>query len=443
MKIYAVGGYNEVGKNMTVLDMGDDAVIFDSGIYLPPIVELEEQERQYNEKFMREIGALPDDLILDKMDLRRKVRALLLSHCHLDHIGALPYIEHRYNADIVGTPYTIELAKELSKDINIRMKNNLKAITPNSSYLIKGKHNYEAEFLNVTHSTLQATLIALHTPQGVVLYANDFKFDNSPILGKKPDYARLKELAKEGVKALVLESVYAEQEGKTPSEKIAKYLLEDVLFTTANEDACIVITTFSSHIARLKSIVEFGKQLGRKIVFAGRSLQKYVSVASRLNLINFDKEIFVASYKNQMKKALKEANNKRNEYMLVVTGHQGEPGSILDRISREKLPFSLKKDDHIIFSSRTIPSPVNIANKTQLEKRLKSRGVRIFSDVHVSGHAFREDLRDLIKILNPEHVIAAHGDMHKLTALAELCTELDYKLGKSVHIMQNSQSLQV
>jgi len=280
-------------------------------------------------------------------------------------------------------------------------------------------------------------MMAVHTSEGVILYANDFKFDNTPVLGNKPNYQRLKELAKEGVLALVVDSLYAGEERKTPSEKIARGLLEDVLLTTTNENGCIIVTTFSSHIARLKSIVDFGKQLKRKVIFLGRSLNKYVSAANRARLVPFMRDIQLVSYKRQIDSVLKKVANKRKEYMLVVTGHQGEPGSMLDRIASNKLPYTFSTKDHVVFSSKTIPTPVNITQKAKLDAKLKARGVRIFTDIHVSGHAGREDLRDFIDMVQPMHIIPAHGDLKKLTALGELAQEMGYRLGRDCHLKQD------
>ncbi len=442
MKIHTIGGYNEVGKNMTAVEIKDDVIIFDSGIFLPPIVELEEAERIMSEKHLRKINAIPNDTILDSQNLRKNVRAILIGHAHLDHVGAVPYIAGRYHADVLGTPFTIQVLKTLMKDENTKLPNTIKEVQPNSSITIKGKNkNYTAEFINITHSTIQTSLIALHTDEGVVLYANDFKLDNSPQLGKKPNYEAIKRLAKEGVRALIVESLYASEERKTPSEKVAKSLLEDVMLGTDNEKAGMVITTFSSHIARLKSIVEFGKKLNRKIVFVGRSLHKYVSAAERIKLCPFHKDISLFSYRKQIDSALRKINKNKSQYLVVCTGHQGEPGSILDRIAKNDSPLQLLPKDHVIFSSSTIPAEINIANKNQLENRLKNKGVRIFNNVHVSGHAGREDLRDFINMINPEHLIPAHGDLSKLSALAELAAELGYSLGKDCHIMQDMQKI--
>ncbi len=233
MEIYTVGGFNEVGRNMTAVHVGDDVIMFDMGIHLPAIIELQEQENNqgtYSEGKLRKIGALPDDTILDKDGLRNKVRAILLGHAHLDHLGAVPYIAQRYRAPVVGTPFTTTVLKKIMQDDKLRIPNKIKSISPNSSFMVKGKkRSYKAEFINITHSTIQTSMIALHTPEGIVLYANDFKLDNTPILGLPPNYQALKRIAKEGVKALVVDSLYSDSERKTLSEKIARHFLEEVL----------------------------------------------------------------------------------------------------------------------------------------------------------------------------------------------------------------------
>jgi ribonuclease J len=442
LKIHAIGGYNEVGKNMTALEIDDDVIIFDSGIFLPAIVGVAERERIPTEQYMRELGALPDDPYLDKNSLRDKVRAILISHAHLDHIGAIPYNAYRYNADVVSTPYTISVIKTLMLDSNQRIKNKLVSVQPNGSYIIKGKNrSYKAEFINITHSTIQSAMIAVHTPYGIVIYANDYKLDNSPVFGDKPNYKRMKELSKMGVKALIVDCLYAPDDRKTPSEKIAKGLLEDVFFTTDNSDSGMIVTTFSSHIARLKTITEMGKKLNRQVVFLGRSLNKYVTAAKNINKAPFYSDIKLVTYKKHLEKTLKKISKNKKDYLVVCTGHQGEPGSILDRIARDKLPYNLSTNDHIVFSSKTIPTPVNEQNRQELEKRLKKHQVRIFDNVHVSGHGGREDLRDMITLINPENVIPSHGDLKKTSAGAALAVELGYSLNKNVHLMQNGQCI--
>ena len=442
MKIHAVSGYNEVGKNMTALEIGEDVILFDSGLFLPAIVGVEEREKIPTEKGMRAIGALPDDIYLEKHNLRNKVRAILVSHAHLDHVGAIPYNAYRYNAEILGSPFTMEFLKTMLQDSNQTIPNKIIPINMNGSYNIRGKSNtYKVEFISMTHSTIQSTVIAVHTPEGIVLYANDYKLDNTPVFGDPPNYRRLKELSKMGVKALIVDCLYAPDDRKTPSEKIAKGLLEDVLFTTDNRKSGIIVSTFSSHIARLKTISEFGRKLNREVVFIGRSLSKYVNAAKNVGQAPFINQIKLATYRKQREKIMKKINANKKDYLVVCTGHQGEPGSVLDRISRNQLPLKVSKDDHIIFSSKTIPSPINQLTKEQLEKRLKKFHVRIFDNVHVSGHGGREDLRDLIKLINPKNVIPSHGDLKKLNAGADLAVEMGYTMNKSVHVLSNGRSI--
>jgi len=448
VEIFTIGGFDEVGKNMTVVKTGEDAFIFDMGVFLPAVVELQEQEENqqqvYSEKKLRSIGAFPDDLMLDKLGLRSKVRAIFLGHAHLDHIGAAPYIAYRYNAPLVGTPFTVDVLKKIMEDDNIKIPNPIKSVNPNSSFFVKGKSsNYQVDFINITHSTIQTSMIALHTPEGIVLYANDFKLDDNPILGLPPNYELLKKLSKEGVKALIVDSLYSGVERKTPSEKIARALVEEVLLTIKNENSAIFVTTFSSHIARLKSIVDFANKLDRKIYFMGRSMKKYVSSAIDVGMCPFQKDIQLISYKKQIDSVLKKVDKDRANSLIVCTGHQGEPGSIMDRLSRGKLPFSFRQGDNVVFSSKTIPTPVNVANKEQLDKKLKKAGVRIFDNIHVSGHAGREDLRDLISMINSEHIIPAHGSLMQLTPMVELAKEMGYKTGKNCHLMSDGQRLRL
>ena len=444
MKIHAIGGYNEVGKNMTLVELKDDVFIFDDGIFLPAIVGVQEREKILTEKAMRQLGALPDDLYLEKHGLRHKVRAISCSHAHLDHIAALPYNAFRYRAPVLGSPFTTEVLKVLMKDSDQSIPNRIIPVKVDGAINIRGlKHSYKIEFINITHSTIQSSIIALHTPEGIVLYANDYKLDNTPVFGSPPNYRRLKELSKMGVKALIVDCLYAPDDRKTPSEKIAKGLLEDVFSSTDNKNSGMVVTTFSSHIARLKTLSELGRRSGRRVVFLGRSLSKYMAAARNVNQAPFARDVEILTYRKQLEKELKKINSRKQDYLIVCTGHQGEPGSILDRMARGQLPLKLSKDDQIIFSSKTIPTPINEENKAQLLGRLKKANTRVFDNVHVSGHGGREDLRDLIKLINPEHVIPSHGDLFKRTAGLKLAEEMGYRAGKTVHLIDNLKSVNI
>src|SRR3989344_938813 len=444
MEIYAIGGYSEVGRNMTVVKVGDDAFIFDMGLYMPAVVELQEEDvKEYNEKILRRKGALPDDLILDKLGIRDKVRAIFLSHGHLDHIGATPYISYRYKAPVIGSPMTMTVLKRIMDDERKQIPNKIKTVQVYSSIKIKGKNSeYTAEFIHMTHSIPHTTMIALHTKEGAVIYGNDFKLDNTPVMGNPPNYAALKRLSKEGVKAIIADSLYCSHKIKTPSERVARNMLHEVFSTVRNDRTGIFVTTFSSHIARLQSIVEFGKKIDRKILFLGRSLNRYVSAARANNLAEFRKDIELKTYRNQLHSALRKVEAEREKYLVVCTGHQGEPGSILDRISKNELPFQFRKNDNLVFSSKTIPVPVNIKNKEIMDRRIEKFGTRLFDEVHVSGHGGKEDIRDLITMVNPQNVIPSHGPVQMLKPMEELAAELGYSK-KQYHLLSNSHKIEI
>jgi ribonuclease J len=446
MEVCTIGGFEEVGKNMTAVKVNDDVFIFDAGIYLPPIIEIQEvefQQQVYSEQKLRKIGAIPDDYVLDKLGWRDKVRAIIIGHAHLDHVGALPYIAERYpQAQIIATPFTLALFNVLLEDNKFRPRNRQTALRGNSSMKIKGaNHEYVLEFIHVTHSTLQCVLSALHTNEGIFFYGMDFKFDNYPVMETVTNYKRLRELGRQGVKVIVMEALYSGTERRTPSERIARNMVEDAFSRIRKSNSAIFVTTFSSHIARLKSIVEFGKRTNRKIVFLGRSLVKYVSCAMKINECPFGKDIEMFKYRNQVNSFLKRLEKERGKYLVVCTGHQAEPGSILDRIVNDETAFKFRADDNIIFSSSVIPAPVNIHAREKMDRKLMRKGVRIQTDVHVSGHAGREDLRDLIEMLRPRYIVPAHGSLQQETPLVELGKELGYKFGDTIQMSPDGKVL--
>ena len=437
IEIFTIGGYNEVGKNMTALKVDNEIVILDMGLHVEKIVPFDEDEQEgFNASDMLRIGAIPDDSVLKGQG---EVKAIVISHAHLDHLGAVPYLAGKYNCSVIGTAYTIEVLRAILKDKGIHILNPLKVLDGGKS--LKISNNIKIEFLSITHSTLQTVMIIVHTKYGVVIYANDFKFDNHPVIGVKPNYNRLRELGKKGVIGLIVDCTRAERDEKTPSEKVAREMLRDVLMGTSNRGNAIVVTTFSSHIARLKSIAEFGRKINRKIVFLGRSLNKYVSAAEKLNLVKF-KGVEVIGFKGKIKNKLSYIEKDgRGRYLIVCTGNQGEPKSVLSRLVNDEMPFRFLKDDHVIFSCATIPSETNIKNRAIIESKLKNKYVRLFKDIHVSGHASKEDHRDLISMINPKNVIPAHGDSVKLNALGNLAKEMGYKEGKNLHIVSNGKKI--
>jgi len=442
VKIHTVGGFSEVGKNMVVIELEEDAFIFDEGFFLPAIISMQERDRVMTERKLKSVKAIPEDSVINK--IKHKVRAQFISHAHLDHVGAIPFLSDKYNAPIYGTPFTMQVLDSLLADNDGTIRNKTYSIEPNTTFYVQGKNRkYKIDFINITHSTAQCLMIAIHTPKGAIVYANDFKMDDTPILGLKPNYKRLREIAKEGVLAFIVDALYSGSERKTPSEKIARALLQEVLLTIQNRNAGMIVTTFSSHIARLKSIVEFGKRLNREVVFLGRSLDKYSTAAKKSNIAPFLNDIRISKYRRQVEKTLHKVERRRQDYLIVCTGHQGEPGSILERLSRHQLPFKINQDDNIIFSSSVIPTEINKEQFAKMEARLKKSRPRIFRDAHVSGHAGREDLRDIIRIVNPRHIIPAHGGPDKTLPMIDLAKELGYKSGKQSHLMKDGEVIEL
>jgi len=355
--------------------------------------------------------------------------------------GAVPYLGFHYNCPIIGTPYTLEVLKNILEEHHSSLTKKFKKLNYNSS--LKISDNIKLEFFPITHSTLQTVLVVIHTKYGNIIYANDFKLDNHPVLGQKPNYEKLKKLS-DNCLLLIMDSLYSNLDAKTPSEKVAREMLKDVLVGVQNEGSAIIVTTFSSHIARLKSIVEFGRILKRKIVFLGRSLSNYVGSAQKLNLINFGKEVEIIGYRGDVKRKLVDIQKHgREKYLIVCTGNQGEPDAVLSRMARKDLPFEFLPNDIVIFSCRTIPTEMTIKNRDILEKKLKQKHVRIFTNIHTSGHASREDHRDMINLLKPKNIIPTHGDKKITKGLETLAEEMGYELGKNVHLLSDNKAIKI
>jgi len=254
--LHAVGGYDEVGRNMTCLEIGNDAIILDMGIYLDRYVPLQDNIDELTAQQLIQEDAIPNDGKI--FQLRNKVKAIILSHAHLDHIGAIPWLASHYNCPIFSTPYTVEILKRMKREKSFfELKNKLVTITPNSTYNIS--KNIDVEFIHTTHSIIQPSMVNISIPQGNILYSLDYKFDNHPIIGKRTNKKKLRKLGKGNTIALIVDSTNAEEEKKTFSESVAREMLKDVLLGMETEEHGIIITTFSSHVARLKSIFEIGK----------------------------------------------------------------------------------------------------------------------------------------------------------------------------------------
>jgi ribonuclease J len=261
------------------------------------------------------------------------------------------------------------------------------------------------EFIHVAHSIPQSALIAFHTPYGVVLYGNDFKNDTHPSFEAPTDIASFKKLRGK-TKILLLDSLYSQEDVHATSEQDARQLLFDLENEVSSKRA-IVISTFSSQLSRLQSICDFADKLNRKVVFLGRSLTRYIRAAKDVGLVNLTKRGACLPYARQVKRFLSR-EPRPEDYVIVVTGHQGEPGAVLDRMSRGQ--FAFMENDSVIFSCSIIPSPKIQQQRAELEQRLSSQQVTLFTSIHSSGHACGKDIDDFVSLLEPEIVVPAHGE---------------------------------
>ena len=436
IEIYPIGGYSKVEGNSVLIKVEDEAVILDMGLTMDNYVQFQNSNQNlksntYYDELLK-VDAVPD--YYSVQEHLSSVKAIIPSHAHLDHVGAIPYGAKFFkNIEILGTPYTIAFLKKEIKNtgFNKYFKNNkisLKTFELNSKYKVSNK--ITVEFIEVTHSIPDSAILAIYTPYGVVLYAVDYKFDEQPQLGNPPNYKRLKELGKEGVKCLILESLYADCDIETPSEEDVK---NEILNTFSNLDTTnktIITSTFSSHIVRLKTLVDTGQKLGRKVCLLGRSLNTHSSLARELNITDLKSDTKIVSRFEEINNLLENVYADRDKYFLICTGHQGEEFSVLSRILDNWFDFSFSKEDIMLFSSSVIPTELNQASFSALEGKMKNKGLNIIKDVHASGHAGLKDHKKMLEMVNPEFIVPAHAGHDKATYLQKLSE--DTGIGKTI-----------
>ncbi|ODR81674.1 ribonuclease J [Haladaptatus sp. W1] len=444
IEIATIGGYEEVGRQMTAVRAGDDVVIFDMGLNLSKVLLHDNVETEKLHSLdLIDMGAIPDDRVMS--DLEGDVKAIVPTHGHLDHIGAISKLAHRYNAPIVASPFTIELVKQqIQGEEKFGVENDL--IKMEAGETMQLSDDVELEFVNVTHSIIDAINPVVHTPEGAIVYGLDKRMDHTPVLGDPIDMKRFREIGREGngVLAYIEDCTNAGRKGRTPSESVARRHLKDVLYSIEDYDGGIVATTFSSHIARVKSLVEFAEDIGRTPVLLGRSMEKYSGTAERLNFVDFPEELGMFGHRKSVDRTFKRIMKEGKEnYLPIVTGHQGEPRAMLTRMGRGETPYQLDSGDKVVFSARVIPEPTNEGQRYQSERLLKMQGARIYDDVHVSGHLREEGHYQMLDALQPQNVIPAHQDMKGFAPYVDLCESQGYRLGKDLHVTRNGNLIQL
>ena len=442
IEIATVGGYEEVGRQMTAVRAGDDVVVFDMGLNLSQVLIHDNiRTEEMHSLDLIDMGAIPDDRVMRELD--GEVQAIVPTHGHLDHIGAISKLAHRYDAPVVATPFTIELVEEeIDDEGKFQVGNDL--VEMDAGETMPVGEGLELEFVNVTHSIIQAINPVLHTPEGAVVYGLDKRMDHTPVLGDPIDMDRFQELGREGVLCYIEDCTNANQKGRTPSEAVARQHLKDAMYSMEDYDGGIVATTFSSHIARVKSLVEFARDIGREPVLLGRSMEQYSGAAERMGVVEFPDEMGMFGHRQSVDRTFERVMEEGKENFLpVVTGHQGEPRAMLTRMGRGETPYELEDGDKVVFSAGIIPEPTNEGQRYQSERLLGKQGARIYDDIHVSGHLSREGHYEMLDTLQPKHVIPAHQDMGGFSGYVDLASSQGYEVGRDLHVTANGNTIQL
>jgi len=412
--VIALGGLGEIGKNMYVFTHKDEIFIIDAGVIFP-------------ESDLLGVDYVIQDVTYLKQN-ESKIKGLLITHGHEDHIGGIPFLLQSVNIPIIyGAQTSIDLIKNKLEDRNISYKN-LKVI--NSDTRIKTKY-FDVEFIATTHSIPDSYGIVLHTPNGTIVSTGDFKFDLTPI-GPMADLHKMARVGAEGVKLLLSDSTNALTEGFSKSENSVDETLADIV---NGYNGRVIIATFASNIYRIKHIVETCRKNNRKIIVFGRSMETATNLALNNGLIK-DKDIFIDT--NQAKSL------KKTEICILCTGSQGEPLAALSRIANgTHKQISLMPDDLVVFSSNPIPGNATAINR--VINKLYLKGVRVitnseFSDIHTSGHAKQEELKLMLRLIKPEYFMPMHGEYRMLKSHAELGISCGVN-PDNIFIMNNGDSI--
>lgn len=401
LKLSFLGGVGEVGKNIMALEYNNEIIIIDSGLAFPsddmPGIDL----------------VIPDFTYL--VNNKRKIKAILITHGHEDHIGAIPYLLQ----ELPGVPvYASKLATALIENkLKEHRKIKCKPNCVKPKQVIKIGNYFQVEFVKVTHSISGALAFAITTPVGVYFHTGDFKLDYTPIDGDAMDLARLGEISRKGVLLLTADSTNAERPGFSMSERKVGATLDNLFIQNAKKR--IIIATFASNVHRIQQILNICEKYGRKIIFTGRSMLNICETASKIGELNFNKDLVVDI--NNIDKYSDE------QLCILCTGSQGEENSALTRMANGEFnKIEIGSNDYVIFSSSAIPG--NEREINNVINLLYTKGASIvyesLAEVHVSGHAYQEELKTLHTLLKPKFFVPVHGEYRHLRAHANLAKDM-------------------
>ena len=395
IRLISLGGLGEIGKNMMVVEIGDDLAIVDAGVMFPeddmPGVDL----------------VIPDITYL--MENASRVKAIFLTHGHEDHIGGVPYVLKQLNVPVYGTRLTLGLLKVKLIEHGLERSTELREITAGDRIQLG---NFDVEFIHVNHSIAGVVALAFHTPLGAIIHCSDFKFDQTPYDGKVTDLYKFAELGKKGVLCLLSDSTNAERPGYTESEKTVGETFRDIF---SRAEGRIIVATFASNVHRIQQIVDAAEREERRICITGRSMIKVVEVASELGYLHVPDGMIVSL--DQMDRLPAE------KIVVLTTGSQGEPMAALSRMAMaEHNKISIMPGDTVIISASPIPG--NEKSVGRIINQLFKEGANVIYEphlgIHTSGHAKQEELKLLLNLCKPKYFIPIHGEYRMLMKHAEL-----------------------
>src|SRR5256885_1145791 len=400
LRIIPLGGLGEVGKNMTVYELGGDAIVVDAGLAFP------------RDEHLGVDLILPDFTYLQQRE--RPLRAVILTHAHEDHVGSLPYLLREVRVDEVwATRLTLGLVKSKLDEHGLLRAAELREVEPGGEPLELGP--FRAEFVRMAHSIPDAVAIALNTPGGLIVHTGDYKLDHTPIDGLKTDVGGLAELGNRGVDLLLGDSTNAERPGFTPSERVVGEAFRQII---PQRQGRILVSSFASNVHRMQQAVDVAMQVGRKVCIVGRSMRKNANIARKLG--------HMEGAEGALVRPVQLDELAPHEVLILCTGSQGEPLSALTRIAYDDHPaVHVERGDTVIISAKPVPG--NELRVHDAINRLAKSGAEVLhqeiAPVHVSGHACAEELRTILSLLRPRAVMPIHGEFRMLAAHGQLARD--------------------
>ncbi len=417
LRIIPIGGLGEVGKNMTLYEYGKDILIVDAGIMFP-------------ENDMIGIDYIIPDFYNYLADKKDRVRGIVFTHGHEDHIGAIQHVLEEINAPIYDTLLTRGLVEVKLNRHGLAGKADLRTVKAGERVQIGA---FSVDFFHVCHSIPDGVGLGIETPAGLVVHTADYKFDHTPVDNWPTDYAKLAEFAQRGVLALLSDSTNATEPGWTKSERIIDQGLDQVFKKAKGR---ILVATFASLISRMQQVANAAERHGRKIAFTGRSMVDNMNMARELGYVDFPERLVIS-----LEKSLSMPDN---QVVLMCTGSQGEPRSIMGRLaSGTNRKFDVREGDTIVLSSHPIPGNEEPVFRTinQLFRRGADVIYESIAPVHVSGHASQEEMKLLLHLVRPKHLIPIHGELRMLKQHAKLAEEVGVP-AENIAVIENGQVIE-